>query len=173
MEIREFSKIIYFVAAAYPSFTVKQDMLEAYHAILGDLPSDLLKAAALQLASESRAFFPSAGELRSAAFELIERRDGVPSAPEAWGEVKAQIGAVGYVGSPEFSHALIAEAVRIIGWRDLCISENQMSDRARFIQAYEALQKRRRTEVAMLPQVRDALRLVGSGARVERLEDGS
>ena len=42
MEIREFSKIVYFIAAAYPSFTVKQDMLEAYHAIRGDLEPDLL-----------------------------------------------------------------------------------------------------------------------------------
>jgi len=172
MEIREFSKIVYFVAAAYPSFTVKQDMLEAYHAILGDLEPGLLKAAALQLASEKRAFFPSAGELRTAAFDLLERGSGVPTASEAWGEVKLQIGAVGYVGTPEFSHPLIDQAVRIIGWRDLCMSNNAVAERARYIQAYEALLGRQRTEVAMLPQVRDTV-LALSGGEHGRLGSGN
>ena len=172
MEIREFSKIVYFVAAAYPSFTVKQDMLEAYHAILGDLEPGLLKAAALQLASERRAFFPSAGELRTAAFDLLERGDGTPTASEAWGEVKLQIGAVGYVGTPEFSHPLIGKAVRIIGWRDLCWSDNAVAERARYIQAYEALLNRQRTEVAMLPQVRDTV-LALSGDGRKRLTNGN
>lgn len=167
----EFGKILAVLEDLYPRFKLEARVVEAYYAILKDLPVDLLKAAALQIGATSK-WFPAASELRSAAFDLVEHEDGVPTAGQAWGEVVRKIGTDGYIRTPEFSHPLVGDAVEAVGgWRELCFGTNFVADRARYLQVYEALVKRQRFTVAMLPEVREvAARL--SADRKPRLEKG-
>lgn len=158
----EFRKLMQFLNSAYPRFTLEPETIEVYYQILKDLSLDLVKAAILQLITEDSPWCPSAGQVRSCAFNLIEQQLGVPSAWDAWAEVCKRFGTHGHSSLPEFSHPLIKRAVDGVGgWRLLCMSTNAIADRARFVQAYEALAKRERAQVRMLPQVREVLELAG------------
>jgi hypothetical protein len=54
-----------------------------------------------------------------------------------------------------YSHPVVAETVKILGGRDVIITDNPTSDRARFIDAYREIVARERTKTAMLPEVKN------------------
>jgi len=173
MDKFEFAKILAILEGMYPRFKLEPRAVEAYYAILGDLPTDLLKAATLQIGSEARPFFPAAGELRQVAFDLIDQQAGVPNAWDAWTEVCRKIGVDGHVHTPEFSHPLVSQTIDAVGgWLTLCMSENSVADRARFVQAYEVLSKRECYRVRMLPQVRATAARLAAGRQTAALETG-
>ena len=152
---KDIDQIINMFEAAFPNFHQKEFTKEIYWQTLQDIPSDELKAAVLHCITEGgRAFAPSIGEIRGAVSDLRNASANVPSSYDAWQEVCKQIAAVGSYGKPVFSSPLIDRVVKNLGWRNLCMSENQVSDRSRFVQAYEQLMARATTENIMLPQVR-------------------
>jgi len=173
---KQIGKLISVMAAALPSFRLPSgpegdarlaEMIRAYHMLLGDLDADLLTKAALHVVS-TQTFFPSAGELRGAYFSLAEQAIGVPTAPEAWGELKRLFrrGFSRYrvPTLEDVSHPRIYESLQAIGgWRMLCESDNDAADRARFVQAYETYTEREREVGRMLPEVRAAVKEIGSG----------
>ena len=166
----EFGKALAVLEDAYPRYTLEPRVVRTWYAILGDLEPDLLKAAVLQIVSEGRPFLPAPGEVRQCAFDLLDRQSDVPTAWNAWAEVSRRFGTHGHSRLPEFSHPLIKRAVDSVGgWREICMSTNAVADRARFVQAYEALAKRERAQVRMLPAVREALELAG-GERRQAIE---
>jgi hypothetical protein len=168
----EVTKTLTFLAALYPRYALTEETIDAYHVILQDLGVGLLKAAAMELGSQDRPFFPSAGELRQAAFDLVARSDGLPTAGEAWAEVCRKIGEDGHIRVPEFSHPLVKQAVDGVGgWLNLCWSVNQVADRARFMEVYKVLMRRRRSDERMLPQVRETAAAL-AGREAKRLEGG-
>lgn len=147
------AQVLAFLAALYPKFTLTKATVTAYTQILEDIPADLLQAAAKDLGSRST-FFPAAAEIRQAAFDLRERAAGLPSAYDAWAEVLHACRHYGARQRPEFSHPLIAKAIEGVGgYQHLCYSTDHAADRARFVDAYEGLFKRHRTEERTLPQI--------------------
>jgi len=54
-----------------------------------------------------------------------------------------------------YSHPVVAETVKVLGGRDVIITDNPTADRARFIDAYREIVARERTKNAMLPVVRE------------------
>ncbi len=160
------------ILAHYPSGPeLTSAHFKAYHGALEDIPIDLLSAAAQTIAVRNK-FFPSAAELRQAAFALMEQANGVPGAYDAWGEVMKSFGPYGrHTGAPEWTHPLIGDAVDAIGgYITLCNSENTVADRSRFIAAYETLQKREREVTRMLPVVREAMARIAAGTKMPELE---
>ncbi|RMD57454.1 hypothetical protein D6833_13885 [Candidatus Parcubacteria bacterium] len=150
----EILNVLHKLALVYPQQEVPEETVEMYVRLLDDLPVDALRAAALQLATTSK-WFPTVAEIREAAFALMEHQSGLPSAYEAWQEVMRQAFEVGHTGKPQFSHPAIMEAVKAIGgWRYVCMSTNQVADRARFVDAYEQLVQRARYKERMLPAVK-------------------
>ena len=148
----EINKALLVLAAAYPRFELPQATVEIYCRLLVDLDFDTLKAATLQCATIHK-FFPTVAEIRAAAVELQTMAEGIPGEAEAWGEVINQLRIVGSYGVPEFSHPLIVQVVRQLGWINLCMSENQPADRARFMDAYSDAFNRSRRRAQMLPEV--------------------
>ena len=146
----------------------REEMSEAraglYCRLLTDIPSDILEAACLQCIATSK-FFPTVAELRDAALAMTPEMDGLPTAGEAWGEVLREIWRTGtdqWHGPPVFSHALIERTMKAMGWRNICLSEDGMADRAHFMRIYDALRQRHSAQARTLPEVRvltDALRL--------------
>lgn len=151
---QEIIKALTVLAAAYPRFELPQATVEIYTRLLVDLDFDTLKAATLHCATVHK-FFPTVAEIRAAAVELQTMAEGIPSESEAWGEVVKQIQAVGSYGKPKFSHPLIEDVVRQLGWINLCMSENQTADRARFMDAYSIAFQSSRRRAQMLPEVLD------------------
>lgn len=154
---KDIAKVIAIMSAAYPAWQVNEYTIEVYYQDLRDLPSDLLFAAAAKARTNSNrnmAFAPSTGEIRQAAAEILRSVRGVPSSYQAWQEVVHAMVDVGSYGVPTWSHPLIKQAVDALGWRNLCMSENAIADRARFVQAYDQLADRTETEMMEPPQVR-------------------
>jgi hypothetical protein len=145
----------------------KKRTLKVYALALSDVPPDLLKAAALNHIASS-IWFPKIAQLRESAAALVMKAAGHPDAFTAWGEVAHQLRYAGSWHAPQFTDPVIQKAVEAIGgWKMLCASENQVADRARFIQAYETFINRTTDDLRMLPQVREyvnhAAAMLGTG----------
>ena len=54
-----------------------------------------------------------------------------------------------------YSSGVVEATVRLLGGRDVIITDNPVSDRARFIEAYREVVARERTKAAMLPDVQE------------------
>lgn len=148
----EIIKALKVLAAAYPNFELPKETVGIYCRMLVDLDYDTLRAATLQCVSVYK-FFPTVAEIRSAVTDLRMMASGVPSASEAWGEVVFQFRETGSYSTPIFSHPIIGEVVSRFGWKNLCWSENQIADRARFIEAYNAQLVESRSRDRMLPEI--------------------
>jgi len=163
--VAEVKRVMLGLAAMFPNAPVLEDAhFKAYHSILADLDAGLLNLAAKEIGRKST-FYPTAGELRKAAWSLVEKANGIRSAHDAWAEVCKSFGSHGYYrGAPDWSTPLIGKAIAAIGgYHELCISENTAADRARFLQAYESYLERDRDDAAMLPEVRETLQRLAGG----------
>lgn len=157
----DIAEIMGMIGAAFPNFAPSKETIALYRQLLSDIPLDLLHAATLHTISQAdRKFAPSVGEIRGAAGEIMRSVSKIPSSYEAWEEVRLAMVEVGSYGTPKFSHPLVAKAVSVIGWRDMCLSENTVADRSRFIQAYEQLEQRAMRDGIMLPEVK---KYIGAG----------
>lgn len=163
-------RVLRVLSAAYPQFEVRDAQIDVYCVVLADLPAHVLAAAAIQHISSSK-WFPTVAELRDCAVELMRNEAGLPTAAAAWGEVKRQIAAVGTYGSPKFTDPITARVVGYLGWRSLCLSQQETADRARFMDAYAVEMRREAAQARMLPQIRElAERLsIASGPRGTRM----
>ena len=165
--LREVTDILLFLAALYPRYELPASTIRAYATIFEDIPTDLLRQAAIHVGSRNT-FFPSAAELRAAVFELSEKAHGLPAAGEAWAEVCRQF-SLGFSRykpptDDDWSHPLVKSALDAIGgWRYLCDSENFAADRARFLQIYDTLVHRAQDDTRMLPQVRATVEQLAAG----------
>lgn len=165
----EIGKVLGILSAAYPQFgkdvseTALAMTMRVYEQTLQDVPADVLEAAALQQISNSR-FFPTVAELRERAAALLAPAER--SAMEAWGEVLDTFTdgryyrfEDGHSYTPVFDDPVLAAVVDDMGgyWHvyecHRSKDGNPTADRARFIEAYNARQKRQREERLALPQV--------------------
>lgn len=186
---KEITQVMAFLASFWPNSVearavddpAQADRLrryvDAWHAVVGDLPAEDLMLAARHLASQPREFFPPAGVVRSTFFELQEDGNGdVPSPVEAWGQVEKLLslpvawrnGPVhpSVQGEVEQIHPLTREAVEAMGGLHRLGQEPVdmvASTRARFVQVYEVILARKRRDAQMLPDVREAIGLLGEG----------
>ena len=132
------------LSGAYPLLNrdgddVKAARLRTFREVFADLDDDVLIAATRQLIAERDSdFAPSVGSIRNKALRLIAQATQSEPIDEykAWGIVQRCIGALGYEDTTqtaismwlvqrhgESTGATIAEAIRRIGWRDLCMTD--------------------------------------------------
>lgn len=120
--------------------------LRDYIADLSDLPAPLVVDAITKL-RRSSTFMPSVAEIRDMVVNAA-----VPelSSGEAWSVVQKQIGKHGFKGYErcDFGDQAIADAVRSVGWRRICLDDNEKGFvRRDFDTAYETAVKRQRRGV--------------------------
>jgi hypothetical protein len=60
--------------------------------------------------------------------------------------VLAAVRKFGVYRQPSFCDPVVARAVQSLGWEEICNSENQAADRARFIELYDRLSRAQRRE---------------------------
>lgn len=148
----EILRVLKILGDIYPSFHLSSSAIEVYVQLLADIPGPVLDQAALDHISRST-FFPTIAELRSAAFNILEAANPIPTEYEAWAEVQAEIRRVGHCRKPQFKKLITAQVVDQLGWRYLCFSENPVADRAHFVQAYQAMAERQRYSARRLKAV--------------------
>ena len=81
-------RVLKILGDIYPTFQLNSSAVEIYVQLLADIPGPVLEQAALDHISRST-FFPTIAELRSAAFNILESANPIPSDYEAWAEVQA------------------------------------------------------------------------------------
>jgi len=157
------AKVVAKLSAAYPNWNANEYTIEVYYEDLKDISRDELEFAAQHCRTEiGRKFAPSVGELRGAVADLRRASTNLPDSYQAWQEVQKQIlENGGDYGIPVWSNSLVEEAVRRMGWRNLRMSEDQVSDRMRFLQCYEQLVERATKDEMLLPEVREFIETRG------------
>lgn len=142
----EVAKLVAVMMGAFPSAKVTPETSKVYERMLRDLDYPAANAAVERLLATAR-FMPTVADIREAALSLNlgETRPG----GEAWGEVLRLIGRWGarrYDQGWELptNDAVLRQTVGSLGWVNLCDSENQAADRARFIELYDKLAAQRR-----------------------------
>lgn len=123
----------------------------AYESMLADLDYETTNAAVGQLIAASPQYMPTIGAIRGRVIALSQGE--VRAGGEAWESVRKAISRAGRNRTPgvdfEFSDPVTAQAVRSLGWLELCDSEFATADRARFIELYDALAvKHRRAQIS-------------------------
>jgi hypothetical protein len=131
---------------AWPKFTKEQAAL--YDRKLMDIPDEILYRAVDALVNEME-FLPTIAEIRKRSRSLYSQAVGIIShdASEGWGEVVKAISHVGMNRFPEFSDPITAEVVRLMGWKDICLSPADSTSilRSQFLKMY-AQRAERKTE---------------------------
>ena len=172
MSSSQVAKLVAVLLGAYPSARDNAGTSMAYERMLADLDFVAASAAVEKLIASSR-FMPSIAEIRETTLALTDGE--VHPGGEAWGSVLRAIGSAGAYRVPgvdfEFSDPVTARCVQALGWTELCSSECQAADRARFIELYDTLsvQERRKALSHELPAMERFVALERS--KVRELED--
>lgn len=176
----EFAQIIAMVAALYPrQFKADKMTIDAYYAILCDLPVKLLKAAVLHICGEGREWPPPAGVIRATAFSLIEHSAGAITAGEAWQEARRILSdpsryypGINAPGEDDFSDPAVYATIQAIGAMDIGHGKADMihATRARFMDTFKMIKDRQRTTKAMLPTVREVVGRIASRPDAPQIE---
>lgn len=161
-------RMLGFIAMTYPNVKISDGTPEAWYALLGDLdPKQAMLALQRVLMVQQIPALPTPGAIRQEAANVAD--PDLPIAALAWGEVVQQIRHVGHWGRPSFTHPMIARAVEIMGWREMCASEEPDVVRGQFLKIYGALADREHKE-AMLPEGM-RLRAISTGSGSSTLGD--
>lgn len=139
MDKQEFGKIAAAIKVAYPNFTVLQDNAakDVWYTMLADIPYSIAQPATLELLSSNK-YPPSIAEFR----EKCTSYTAMPTKDygEAWGNVLMAIRKFGYMQELEALDSLdetTRKCVKMIGYQNLCMSENITADRANFRMIYD------------------------------------
>jgi hypothetical protein len=146
-------KIMKILGAAYGKDSIDPETTEIYVRMLSDIDDDILEQSCIDHISRSQ-WFPKISELRKESVTLSLSTRLIPSAYQAWQEVIGYAERFGHTSSPSWSHPLIGQTVDSLGWYHLCMSENQISDRARFIEAYMDFKERAIEDAVTMPEIK-------------------
>lgn len=173
-------QVLAMLSAEYPEHVNKlsaeqlRNLRDLYTLTLADIGDDDLRAGALRHVNESN-WFPKISELRKASAKLANPEHLDPA--EAWEQVCKAIPRYGITiagmdgaGIPPFDDPLTEAVVRQFGWNNLCLSENPIADRARFIEAYERQVARSYQRAALPAGLQNGA--LASARRVDQLTAG-
>lgn len=136
----EVAKLVAVIIAAFPKSGLDENSSAVYERMLVDLDWPAANAAVERLLATAK-FPPTIAEIRESALTL--HAGEVRPGGGAWGEVLRAIGRYGRNRVPgtdfQFTDPVTADCVRALSWRELCDSENQAADRARFVELYAQL----------------------------------
>lgn len=160
MKASDAAKIVAMLITAWPdSWRFLDEKQQAYQRqlyreFLADLDYAVADAAVRRLIGSNKKM-PAVAEIRAVCMDLTQGR--ADRGGEAWGKILKLIGRYGMNRTPMLRpppNATVAidreatffvddpvlfRVIDAMGWRELCLSENQAADRARVIELYEQL----------------------------------
>lgn len=132
-----FKKGLALLAASFPEKEIQADII---YACLQDLTDEQYIKAIVDILRTEKQINRATNLTAIIREKALTKDTKLPG--EAWLEVHKQILSVGSYNKPNFKDPLIKKVVEIMGWRNLCLSENQVADRAHFLKIYETLVSR-------------------------------
>lgn len=151
MNRQEFIKIIAGMEAIYKDFNVTNNdfALEMWFEMTQDIPARVMETAIKKHLATSP-FAPKIADIRQLVAEVTTEPAKDPA--EAWGEVTRAIqrhGSYNEAAALESMSETTRTVVTAMNYRELCLSENQMADRAHFIKLYEQHSNRQKRDKAL------------------------
>lgn len=152
MEREQFKILCKGMKAVYTqeTFLPDADAFNIWFSLLGDLEYAVLNAA-IQKYMLTNKFPPTIADLRDMATTISAGE--IPDWGEGWEQVLQAIRRFGTYRETEAINSmdeLTQACVRRLGWRNLCMSDNNNHDRANFRMIYEQLAERKKKE-SVLP----------------------
>ena len=148
MSKQEFATLVLAMQAMYgDEFIGTEEAMDVWFALLYDLDYKILSKA-LQKHMLTNKFKPTVAELREIYAGLI--CPVISDWSEGWEQVSKAIGHYGMYRTEEAMESfdeVTREAVKRLGFQNICLSENIIADRARFAEIYQAIQQRKRIAV--------------------------
>lgn len=145
---QEFATLVLAMQAMYgDEFIGTEEAMDVWFALLHDLDYQILSKA-LQKHMLTNKFKPTVAELREIYADLI--CPVILDWSESWEQVSKAIGHYGMYRAEEAMESfdeVTREAVKRLGFQNICLSENIVADRARFAEIYQAIQQRKRIAV--------------------------
>lgn len=135
----EAAHLVAILAAAFPSANVDGRTVEIYVEHLKDLEYDSGRVA-VECIVRTADWFPSVAAIRKEILSVTGSLS--PTREEAWYEVESNMRLKGRTGKCEWSHPVIAESVKSMGWVNMCLSENIDVIRGQFFKVYDAISQR-------------------------------
>ena len=126
-----------------------------------------LTLTAVELFIANSAKPPTVAGIRSKMVD-IQNPVAMLTAGEAWQIVITAIARYGYYRESEAledMNPLIKKATKAMGFRQLCMSENQIADRARFFQTYNSMIEREKNTAVIPIAVRKRIAEIMNGAK--------
>lgn len=142
-------------AAAMKTFFPREQLLpnaaamELWYRELSDIPYTVAEAALRKYVSTNK-FSPTIADIREMAVTVTQGEK--PDWSEGWRQLELAIRKYGQYNIPDAMASMddiTRDTVKRLGYRNLCMSENVMADRANFRMIFEQLADRRQKEQQM------------------------
>ncbi len=148
MTPQEFDVIRAAIKSAYPTFNIMPDRysIQLWYQMLCDIDFKVCETALQELIA-TQTYPPQIAEIRAKCAEYISPK--MKDAGEAWGDVQRAIQKYGYYRADEALASLSGptkEAVERMGFRELCLGDNPVANRAQFFKIYDAIAQRKINE---------------------------
>ena len=152
MNFDEFKRLVKGMKAVYTSqnFLPDAESIKIWYQLLKDMPYEIANVS-IQKHMATNKFPPTVAEIRSGAAEITDKSHDWS---DGWESFRKAVGRFGYYRREEAFASMdeiTRKVVKRLGWKELCMSENIMQDRANFRMVYEQEQNRA-MERAMLPE---------------------
>lgn len=149
-----------------------EDVIDLWLAMFGNVSYEVGSWAVTKYINESP-FPPTVADIRKRITDITVKQG--KTAIDAWGEVKLAIRRYGMYREREALESM-SESVRgvvtALGYSTLCMSDNDMADRAHFLKVYDTLQQRKREDAALMPGLRKAMDRLQGGDDTKKLGNG-
>ena len=155
MNREETVKILSVLEKAYPKFnpvsTNDFEKIMLWQEMMSDLDYELANIAIKKHIAEE-VYQPTIASIRKSVASIKSPQNQI-TADDAWGEIKRAIKRFGYYQEEnafDSMSPITRKIAKNMNWKEICLSENQMADRAHFMKMFE-VRKDREQKQAMLP----------------------
>lgn len=163
----QFKYIVAALTSNYSRFEIKnQAQFEFWYSMLNDIPYDQLIIAVKKYCAENK-FAPTVADLREAFVSVKE--SPVLDHNEAWGLIQRAIRNFGVYRPEEAIASLpptVARVMKNMNYKELCMSENQMADRAHFIKMYTAFVGREQKDKQIPGPLKEEVEMIQQGVKL-------
>lgn len=155
MTFDEFKTLAKGLKSAYttPNFLPDEYSIKVWYKFLADLPCDLATICIEKYIATNK-YPPTIADIREIVASMIV---GTSDWSESWKNVTRFISLYGMPNEAKAYEAMdknTREAVKRLGWKNLCMSQNQMADRANYRMVYEAVVKEQKDSLALPDNLR-------------------